>query len=79
MRILDDLTEALAHDVFAIEVKSGNPDLADKVANSLGDSSTTMQEAFLGAMRYLRCDRRARALIAAETATATATETATTG
>ncbi len=64
MRILDDLTEALAKDVFAIEVEQNNPELADLVSKSLGDSSTTMQEAFLGAMRYLRCDHRARALIA---------------
>lgn len=64
MRILDDLTEALAKDVFEIEKSQGNLDLAGEVSSALGDSSTTMQEQFLGAMRYLRCDDRARALIA---------------
>jgi len=67
MRILDDLTEALAKDVFDIEINQKNAELADLVSSSLGDSSTTMQEAFLGAMRYLRCDHRARAVIAAQT------------
>lgn len=64
MRILDDLTEALAKEVFEIEKSQNNLDLAVQVASSLGDSSTTMQEAFQGAMRYLRCDDRAREIIA---------------
>jgi len=60
MSLTDDLAEKLAFDVLELERTSGNDTLAAEVSKVIGASSTTLQDAYLTAVRNLRADRQAR-------------------
>ncbi len=60
MALTDDLAEKLAKDVLDYEKTSGNSTVASEVSKIVGASSTTLQDAYLTAIRNLRADRQAR-------------------
>lgn len=62
MGMLEDLADGLAKDALAVET---GPDdkIVDDVSKIIGASSTTLQEAYLTAVRVRRAEARGRALI----------------
>ncbi len=60
MSITEDLADALARDVIAASEEIDDEELAARVAEVIGASSTTTQEAFLTAMRVRLSEARAR-------------------
>ena len=62
MSVLEDLADALARDVLALE-QAGDEDIAEAVAKSVGASSPTMEEAYRTAIRFRRAESRGRALL----------------
>lgn len=63
MGVTEDLADALAKDAIEAAETLGDELLIDQIAKSLGDSSTTTQEAFLTAVRVRQAERRARRLL----------------
>ena len=51
MARLDDLAEKLAVDTLAAVARSGDEAIIEKVSKAVGDTSATLQEAFLTAVR----------------------------
>ncbi len=79
MAVMDDICDDLAMKALDLEEKTGDEDSIMKIAASLGNSSPTMEETFLTAVRIRRAERRARALLAdmvaeADAPAATATD-----
>lgn len=64
MAVMDDICDDLAIKALDLEEKTGDEDGIKKIAAGLGNSSPTMQETFLTAVRIRRAERRARALLA---------------
>ncbi|WGH78814.1 hypothetical protein [Jannaschia ovalis] len=60
MGIAEDLADELAEDVIAHVEKTGDEDIIRIMAQSLGDSSQTLQEAFITSVRVQRAALRAR-------------------
>ncbi len=60
MGITEDLADALARDVIAASEEIDDEELATRVSEVIGASSTTTQEAFLTAMRVRLSEARAR-------------------
>lgn len=60
MGVTEDLADALAHDTILAMDKLGDDRLVAEVSKVLGASSTTLQEAFMTAMRVRLAERRAR-------------------
>ncbi len=63
MLLLERLAEELARDTLAKAKQTGNEDLVTQVSKVLGDTSTTMQEAYLTAIRYYRAEARGREVV----------------
>lgn len=63
MALIDDIAESLARDAYALAQELDDDHLVDDVAKSIGSSSPTLEEAYLTAIRYLRAETRARALL----------------
>lgn len=63
MSLLERLTEALARDAIDTAARVGDEDLVDEVSKSLGDTSPSMQENYLTAVRYFEAEARARKLV----------------
>lgn len=63
MGITEDLADALARDVIEAVEKLGDEDLIRDVANSLGSSSQTAEEAFMTSVRVRLAERRARRML----------------
>jgi hypothetical protein len=63
MGVTEDLADALAKDAIEAAETLGDEMLIDQIAKSLGDSSTTTQEAFLTAVRVRQAEKRARRLL----------------
>ncbi len=63
MSEVDDLAHALARDVIAALDELGDDRFYDKVGKVLADSSPTMQEAFMTAVRVRLAERRGRAFL----------------
>jgi hypothetical protein len=63
MGVTEDLADALAKDAIEAAETLGDERLIDEIAKSLGDSSTTTQEAFLTAVRVRVAEKRARKLL----------------
>ena len=63
MGLLERLTEDLARDALDLAEQTGNEGIVDDVSKALGDTSTTMQEAYLTAIRYFRAEARGRAVV----------------
>lgn len=68
MSILENIADELAQKALDVEDRSGDETIIRKVAEAIGNSSPTMQEAFLTAVRIRRGDRRAKAILDAELA-----------
>lgn len=69
MSLADDLANKLAARVIAHVEKTGDEDIIKLMSGAIGDSSQTLQEAFVTSVRVqraaLRADRQLRARIAA--------------
>ncbi|HHS94392.1 MAG TPA: hypothetical protein ENK63_03510 [Rhodobacterales bacterium] len=64
MEYLEQIADGLAKEVLEIEEASGDEALVKEVMKVIGASSTTLEEAFLTAIRIRRAEARARKLIA---------------
>jgi len=64
MAELDDIAFSLAEDVIAAMEETGDDRLFDQASKLVADSSSTLHEAFITAVRVLRAERRARELVA---------------
>lgn len=65
MAFLDTVAERLAIETFEQAEALDDPELIDQVSKTLGETSPTLQEGFNTAIRYLRAEARARAVIQA--------------
>lgn len=63
MGVTEDMANTLALEVLAAIEKSGDSALVDNIGKALGDSSQTLQEAFLTSVRVHRAERRARGIL----------------
>ncbi len=64
MGVMEDVTDDLAQLALKLEEQTGDEKVINKIADALGNSSPTMEETFLTAVRIRRAERRARAVIA---------------
>ncbi len=64
MQFVQDLGDALARDVLAVQDELGDDRLFEKVARVIGTSSPTLQEAFMTSVRIRLAERRGRAFLA---------------
>lgn len=60
MSVTEDLADALARDALAAAEKLGDDKIVRLVGDQLGASSSTMQEAYLTAIRIRTAEKRAR-------------------
>ena len=63
MALINDLTDALARDVVAAMDELGDDRFHEKISKVLLDMSPTTQELYLGAIRGLLAERKARAFL----------------
>jgi len=59
MDMLERVADELAKEVLELSEATGNLDLADEVKKIIGTSSTTLEEAYLTAVRVRRAEKRA--------------------
>ena len=64
MSILEDVADDLAREALKAEADKGDETIIQKVADAIGNSSPTMQEAFLTQVRVRRAEMRARDVLA---------------
>jgi hypothetical protein len=64
MSIVEDVADELAQKTLKLEAETGNEKLVTEVADAIGNSSPTMQEAFLTQVRIRRAERRALEVLA---------------
>lgn len=64
MALTEDMADEIAQLALADEKRSGDETIIAQVAEILGASSQTRQEAFLTSDRVRRAERRARKLLA---------------
>ena len=64
MALTEDMADEIAQLALADEKRSGDETISAQVAEILGASSQTLQEAFLTSDRVRRAERRARELLA---------------
>jgi len=64
MGLTEDIADELALQALEIMEKTGDDQLSVRIAKVIGSSSTTMEEAFLTAIRVRRAEKRARELLA---------------
>jgi hypothetical protein len=70
MGVTEDLADALARDAIAAAEETGDERLIDEIAASLGDTSSTTQEAFMTSVRVRLAEKRARRLLDSKIAAA---------
>ncbi len=70
MALIDDLAEDLARDAVALSKKVGDDKFPEDLGKTIGTTSTTLEEAYLTALRLFRAEERARDIIAAREAQA---------
>lgn len=63
MGLTEDIADKLAQDVLAAEEEFDDESLVKKVSDLVGTSSSTMQEAFLTAIRVRRAEVRGRRIL----------------
>jgi hypothetical protein len=63
MSRVDDIAEKLAEDALDYEQRSGNSSVVTEVSKIIGASSSTLQDAFLTAVRVRRAEALARAYL----------------
>ncbi|MEM1431725.1 MAG: hypothetical protein AAGG09_19890 [Pseudomonadota bacterium] len=68
MAFVDTIAERVATETFETAEALGQPDLVDEVSRTIGELSPTMQEAYNTAIRYLRAEARAKAILQARAA-----------
>ncbi|AGI69055.1 hypothetical protein OAN307_c35820 [Octadecabacter antarcticus 307] len=64
MALTEDMADEIAQLALADELRTGDEDIIQKVAEILGSSSQTLQEAFLTSIRVRRAEKRARDMLA---------------
>lgn len=64
MALTEDMADEIAQLALADELRTGDEDIIKKVAEILGSSSQTLQEAFLTSIRVRRAEKRARDMLA---------------
>jgi hypothetical protein len=64
MSILEDVADELAQKTLKLEAATGNEKLVSAVADAIGNTSPTMQEAFQTQVRIRRAERRALEVLA---------------
>jgi len=65
MQLLEQVADELAREVLELSEATNNPDLVDEIKKIVGTSSTTLEEAFLTAVRVRRAEKRALERLAA--------------
>ncbi|RVV99199.1 hypothetical protein EKE94_00435 [Mesobaculum littorinae] len=63
MQILETVADDLARKTLDVVARTGDDDIETRMSETLGASSTTLQEAFLTALRIRKAERRGRALL----------------
>lgn len=63
MDLLEQVADKLAQDVLEAVRVTGDEDIITQVMKSVGSSSTTLEEAFMTAVRIRRAEARGRALL----------------
>jgi hypothetical protein len=71
MALTEDMADEIAQLALADELRTGDESIIQKVAEILGSSSQTLQEAFLTSIRVRRAEKRARDMLADRAAKAT--------
>lgn len=66
MEYLEQVADKLAMEALEAELESGDEDLINHLMKTIGASSTTLEEAFLTAVRIRRAEGRARELLTAK-------------
>jgi hypothetical protein len=70
MALTEDMADEIAQLALADELRTGADQIIQQIAEILGSSSQTLQEAYLTSIRVRRAEKRARDLLAARTAKA---------
>ena len=65
------MADEIAQLALADELRTGDESIIQKVAEILGSSSQTLQEAYLTSIRVRRAEKRAREMLAERAAKAT--------
>lgn len=63
MGVVEDIADEIAVEALSAARKSGDDKIVDQVAEVLGATSTTTQEAYLTSIRVRRAEVRARELL----------------
>jgi hypothetical protein len=63
MAVLDEVADGLAKRVIRTMVKTGDDTIERRIADEIGASSPTLQEAFLTAMRLRKAELRGHKLL----------------
>jgi hypothetical protein len=64
MSLQDDVADKLALEVLALVNETGDEDIVEEIKKVIGTSSTTLEEAYMTAVRVRRAEARALALLA---------------
>ncbi len=64
MEFLEQVADGLAKEALEIEEATGDEELINEIMKTIGASSTTLEEAFLTAVRIRRAEARALAVLA---------------
>lgn len=64
MEYLEGIADKLANEVLDVIEATGNEDVVDDIKKIIGTSSTTLEEAYMTAVRVRRAERRATAFLA---------------
>lgn len=70
MALTEDMADEIAQLALADELRTGDDQIIQQIAEILGSSSQTLQEAYLTSIRVRRAEKRARDLLAARAAKA---------
>ncbi len=63
MDFLEQVADGLAQDVLKVVEATGDEDVITRIKKELGTSSTTLEEAYMTAIRVRRAENRGRALL----------------
>ena len=63
MALTDDMADEIAQLALADELRTGDETIIQQIAEILGSSSQTLQEAYLTSIRVRRAEKRARDLL----------------
>lgn len=63
MNFLEQVADALAQDVLKVYEATGDENVITKVKNELSTNSSTLEEAYMTAIRVRRSEKRGRELL----------------